>query len=82
MVCAERMRLLIDYRDAARDYAEAVRDLTESVALDQESAIDALRKACRLTWDKTERCRLILARHEADHSCDRGAAVAPDKQDQ
>lgn len=34
MLCPERARLLIDYRDAVHQYSERVHDLMEAIGLD------------------------------------------------
>lgn len=73
------MRLLIDYRNACHKYAESVHDLTESVALGFDAEINALRRACRTTWENVERARLALAHHEANHGCDRPGFVPSQK---
>jgi len=70
MICPERARLLIDYRDAVHRYSETVRDLVEAIGLgigDYES----LRRLVKESWDAAERARVTLARHEANHFCDR-----------
>lgn len=71
MICPERLRLLIDYRDAAHRYSEAVRDLVEMVGLGLDGDIDLFRGGCSKIWHQTEQARLALARHEANHFCDR-----------
>jgi hypothetical protein len=71
MMCQERIRLVADYRETTRTYADFVRKLTDLVGLGIESEVDVLRRSCRLAWEATEKARLALFRHEADHSCNR-----------
>lgn len=71
MLCRERARLVVNYRDTTHKYAEAVRKMTDLVGLGLESEVDVLRRSCRLAWDVAERARIALYRHEADHSCAR-----------
>ena len=68
-MCSERMRLLIDYRDATHKYAESVRHLTELVRLDLNDDLEMVRRACRGAWQKAEEARVALVRHEGSHFC-------------
>jgi len=70
MLCEERSRLLIDYRDATRDYAERVRDFVERINLSLDDLYQA-RVRCAESWERSEKARISLARHERTHSCDR-----------
>jgi hypothetical protein len=74
-ICEERARLLRDYSDAAGNYSGAVRALTELVFAGLEKQAAAARSKCRAAWEETEKSRLALSRHEADHHCDRGTQV-------
>lgn len=71
MICQERLRLVADYRDTTRTYADLVGKITDLMDLGLESEIDVLRRSCRRVWDAAEKARLALARHEANHFCDR-----------
>jgi hypothetical protein len=75
VTCPVRLRLAIDHRDTTRVYSEAVRKMTELMGLGLESEVAGLRRACRTAWEATETARLGLARHEADHFCDRDGFV-------
>lgn len=79
MACNERMRLLVDYRDTAHAYARSVHDLVEAIALDLEGNMDVLRGSCRSAWDALEKARMRIARHEADHFCDRVSSVVKER---
>jgi len=74
MICQERVRLLYKYRDATTEYAGKVRDMTELAIRGQEAESNAKRALCRAAWDAAESSRLALARHEADHACDRATS--------
>lgn len=69
-MCPERMKLLIDYRDATHRYAESVRDLAELVGLELNDDMEMVRRACRGAWQKAEEARVALVRHEGSHFCD------------
>ena len=69
--CPERSQLLDDYQEAAKAYSDAVAKLAEFAGSVLHSDLDVLRRACRSAWEKTEKARLALHRHEADHCCDR-----------
>lgn len=71
LVCKERIRLAVDYRETTRIYAEFVNKMSELVSLGMESEVDLLRRLCRMSWDAAEKGRLALSRHERDHICDR-----------
>lgn len=71
MTCPVRLRLVTDYRETTRVYSEQVRKLTDLIGLGVESEVLLLRRACRNAWDAAEKSRIALARHEADHFCDR-----------
>ncbi len=72
MVCPERSRLLINYRDAVHHYSECVHDLVEMIALEIVGTdTDMLRRRVREAWDASEKARVSVARHEANHFCDR-----------
>ena len=69
MVCHERVRLMIELRDALRTYAEAADDLAKLVQSDGADT-ESMRRACRTAWENAERARVALALHEGHHSCD------------
>ncbi len=71
MVCPERARLLIDYRDAVHRYSDRVQDLVEMIGLDINADAELLRRRVREAWDASEKARVSLARHEGGHFCDR-----------
>lgn len=71
LICQERVRLLRDYSDAASNYAAVVCEMADLALRGEESESNAARALCRSSWDALETSRLALARHEADHSCDR-----------
>jgi hypothetical protein len=73
--CEERARLLRGHADAASSYARRVLEMAELVISGQEHRVAEARRHCRTAWEQTENSRLALARHEADHACDRGAQV-------
>ena len=75
-MCQERIRLVADYRETARTYADSVRKMTDLVGLGIESEVDLLRRSCRLAWEASEKARVALFRHEANHGCDRKDFVA------
>ena len=81
MLCPERARLLIDYRDAVHRYSERVHDLVDTIGLEIKDDVQLLRRRVKEAWDATEKARMAVHRHEADHSCDRVdfAAVAPNR---
>jgi hypothetical protein len=70
-ICQQRVRLLNDYRETAVSYADAVREMANLAGSGLHSEVALLRRACRAAWEKTEKARLALFRHEADHQCDR-----------
>jgi hypothetical protein len=71
VICEERQRLLVEYRDSARRYSEVVCRLVETVGLELNTDIELLRRKCRAASTAVEQARLALHRHEADHFCDR-----------
>jgi hypothetical protein len=71
MVCPERARLLIGYRDAVRRYSETVQDLVD-LMMEASSDSELLRRRAREAWDASEKARVALTRHEGNHFCDRG----------
>jgi len=70
MLCPERARLLVDYRNAAHRYSECVHDLVEDITLGLHG-LHTVRIKCAEAWERAEKARLTLARHEASHFCDR-----------
>lgn len=74
-VCQERARLLRGYADAAKTYADRVQEVSELVTSGREQGLSLVRLHCRAAWEETEKSRLALYRHEADHQCDRGSPV-------
>jgi len=75
MLCEERTRLLIDHRDAVHGYSERVHDLVEAIGSGINTPEEPLRRKVREAWDAAEKARLALARHEANHFCDRSDFV-------
>jgi hypothetical protein len=75
-ICQERIRLLREYKDGATHYAERVCQMTELAIAGHEIESNAARRLCREAWDTAEISRLALARHEADHACDRAESSA------
>jgi hypothetical protein len=71
----ERHRLLREYSDAASEYATGVREMADLVISGEEVRANEARRGCRTAWDKAEKTRLALYRHEADHNCSYGAGV-------
>lgn len=71
-----RLCLVTDYRDTTRTYSEHVCKLTDLLCLGLQE-VTLLRCSCRTAWDAAENARLALARHEADHGCDRADYSAP-----
>jgi hypothetical protein len=74
MICQERARLLRSYREATNDYAGKVCEMTELAMRGGDGELNAKRLLCRAAWDAAESSRLALARHEADHACDRAGS--------
>lgn len=74
-ICQERLRLLRDHSDRASVYADWVRQLANTAISGQEERLGETRRQCHAAWEETEKSRLALYRHEADHRCDRGASV-------
>lgn len=69
MICEERSRLLRKYSDAASTYAESVREMADLLMAGEDVRAAQTRRFCRVAWDETEKSRLALYRHEADHNC-------------
>lgn len=74
-ICEERRQLLRDYSEAVSDYAQHVRDMAGLVIAGEEVRANETRRISRTAWDKAEKSRLALYRHEADHGCTRAAEV-------
>jgi hypothetical protein len=74
-ICQERARLLRKYSEAVSEYAKSVREMADLVMSGEEVRANEARRNCRTGWDETEKSRLALYRHEADHSCTRAANV-------
>jgi hypothetical protein len=70
MLCPERQRLLINHRDTVQEYAGHVRDFVERVGLEVGES-QLLRIRCAEAWERAEKARVALSRHEANHFCDR-----------
>jgi hypothetical protein len=68
--------LLRKYSEAVSGYANSVRQMADLVMSGEEVRANEARRCCRTGWDETEKSRLALYRHEADHSCI-GAAKVP-----
>jgi hypothetical protein len=75
-ICEERASLLRKYSGAVSEYAKIVCDMAELVIAGEEVRANEARRTSRLAWDETERSRLALYRHEADHGCTRAANVS------
>lgn len=71
MLCPERLRLLSGYRETTRAYSDEVRKMVDLAGLGVAWETDVLRRACKSAWEAAEKARLALARHEANHFCDR-----------
>jgi hypothetical protein len=50
--------------------------MAELAMAGHEIESNAARRLCREAWDTAEISRLALARHEADHACDRAESSA------
>jgi hypothetical protein len=74
-ICEGRRDLLRDYCDAVSNYAQNVRDMADLVIAGEEVRANETRRISRTAWDKAEKSRLALYRHEADHGCTRSAEV-------
>jgi hypothetical protein len=74
-ICQERVRLLREYSDAASGYSASVREMAEFVMSGHEVRANEARRSCRSSWDRAEKSRLALYRHEADHQCNRADSV-------
>jgi len=77
VICPERLCLVADYRETTRNYSDQVRKLADLLHAGAACEIDVLRRACRTAWELAEKARLALARHEANHFCDRIDFIAP-----
>jgi hypothetical protein len=71
MLCPERQLLQAEYLAAAEQYSECVRDFLDAGKLSVNADVERVRMSCSRALAVYERARLALARHEADHSCDR-----------
>jgi hypothetical protein len=79
LICQERARLLHEFADAALDYATSVREMAEFVRSGDEVRASESRRISRRLLSETEKSRLALYRHEADHTCDRNISeTAPE----
>jgi anthranilate/para-aminobenzoate synthase component I len=74
-ICQERARLLRKYSDDASHYASSVRQMSDLVISGDEVGANVSRRICRTAWDDTEKSRLALYRHEADHNCATSAII-------
>ncbi len=70
-LCQHRSLLLETYRETVKAYSDAVHNMVDLAYSDIGSDLDVLRRASRRAWEATEKARLALFRHEADHCCDR-----------
>jgi len=68
MLCAERARLIDEYRNAVRYYSECVNELAD-VANDHTN-VQLLQKLILQAWTASERARVALARHQSEHFCE------------
>lgn len=71
MICPERSKLLIEYRNSVRDYSKYVSELVETVGLELDADLATLRRKIRDANEVSENSRIALYRHESDHFCDR-----------
>ncbi len=71
MLCSERERLLDDYDSSVKTYSARVSELVNKAKGALEDDLNLVRRNCRLAWEQAEQARLLLARHEANHFCDR-----------
>jgi len=78
-LCPERLRLLREYRQAAERYADAVRQMSDLIYAGVDAEASLARKLSRTAWDTLEKARIALARHEADHFCDRFSVFSEGK---
>jgi len=76
-ICQERMRLLQEFSRTARAYADQVREMADLTIMGLHSEVEVVRRRCRAAWDKLEKARIALYRHEADHQCDLAQSFSP-----
>lgn len=74
-ICEVRLRLLREYSAAADSYSTTVRQMVQLVIAGEELRAGDVRRQCRSAWEHTEKTRLALYRHEADHNCCPSAGV-------
>lgn len=67
--CQQRVRLMNDYHELLRIYADLIRESLDLMTHGFESEVKLLRQRCWTTWEATERARIAIYRHEADHDC-------------
>jgi hypothetical protein len=75
-ICRERAGLLREFSDAASEYAKVVREMAALVMSGQAVPANDARRTCRTAWERAEKSRLALYRHEVDHNCVNGANVS------
>ena len=71
VLCPDRARLLLEYRDKAKSYADAVFQLAETIGSETVIQPEIEQGKCREAWSSCEQSRIALARHEQNHFCDR-----------
>lgn len=69
MLCPERRRLLVAYRDAVFKYSAAAGALYNKGGAILGSDADVLMNACRTAAQQAERARLAIQTHVAEHCC-------------
>jgi hypothetical protein len=74
-ICQERSRLLREYAEAASNYATSVGKMAKFVRSGDEVRAGEARRNSKMFLEAAEKFRLALYRHEADHTCDRTAAL-------
>jgi hypothetical protein len=71
LICPERSRLLADYQSSVDQYSKRVHELVEVIATGLGDDLHLVRRKLRSAFEATEKARMALYRHEADHFCDR-----------
>jgi len=68
--CAEKDRLLLEYRQAADQYAAAVAELSRRIGISSLDDYQKLHQAAESARIRSNDARDRLARHLAEHHCD------------
>lgn len=69
MTCEERARLVQNYEAATGKFAEAVRQLQQNIGTSSRAQYERLQRISDEARLKSERARLALEQHMAEHSC-------------